>query len=70
MPIPVQDQMWQEVLAGQKLKTWRSGRRLLGRIPADDRCKNCNAPLTGPGAILMRIVGRAPYKRNPKFCNY
>jgi hypothetical protein len=64
------DQMWQEVLAGNKLKSWKSGRRLLGRIPADDRCKNCNAPLSGAAAILMRAAGRGRYKRNPRFCNY
>lgn len=44
-------------------------RRLFKLLPADQRCKNCNAPLSGPSALLMRLIGRHAYRKNPRFCN-
>ncbi len=39
-------------------------------LPGDKRCKNCYVPLSGFTAPLMRLVGRRPYHKNPRFCNW
>ena len=49
--------------------TWKGvGRRVLKRIPADPRCRMCAAPFSGPGAPLMRLVGKRPSDSNPNWC--
>ena len=37
-------------------------------LPADPRCKTCNAPFRGIGGWWMRRVGRGPWEKNPSFC--
>jgi adenylate cyclase len=59
---------WRAALTGGR--DWRRDRRLFKLIPASQRCKNCHAPLKGMGAPLMRLIGRGPYKRNPRFCEH
>lgn len=44
-------------------------RRILRLLPADPRCKQCNAPFRGLGAGLLRLTGRGPSRKNPRFCN-
>jgi hypothetical protein len=61
---------WRSLLAGEKIAALRTSRRIFRRIPAERRCKNCSAPFTGAGGVLMRLHGRRPYKRNPRFCNF
>jgi adenylate cyclase len=43
-------------------------RHLLGGLPSDPRCKLCAAPFKGWGGALMRLMGRAQSKYNPRFC--
>lgn len=66
---PAVEAMWRAVIAGEN-PIWRSGWRLRRMIPAEQRCKNCNAPFTGVGGLLMRLVGRGQYHRNPRFCDF
>lgn len=66
---PPADQVWNMVLRGE-LPGLRRVRRLFKLLPADRRCKNCYAPLSGSGAPLMRLIGRRPYNKNPQFCNH
>lgn len=50
--------------------TWKGvGRRVLRRIPADPRCRMCASPFSGPGAPLMRLIGKRPSEANPNWCN-
>ena len=44
------------------------GRRLFMRIPAEPRCRMCAAPFAGPGAIVMRLVGKRQSEANPNWC--
>lgn len=44
------------------------GRHLAGHLPANPRCRLCNAPFSGFGAPLMRLIGKPPSTRNPHFC--
>jgi adenylate cyclase len=61
------ENLWQRVLAGTQ-PDLRAGRRLLKHLPGDSRCKLCGAPFGGPAGKLMRLVGKRPWPRNPKYC--
>jgi adenylate cyclase len=41
---------------------------LFGLIPSNPRCKLCNAPFQGFGGPLMRLIGKRPSNKNPRFC--
>jgi adenylate cyclase len=43
-------------------------RRLFGTLPANPRCKMCNAPFKGAGAPVMRLIGRRQSSKNPRYC--
>jgi adenylate cyclase len=62
------EETWHLLLSGQD-PTMRRYRNALRLIPQSPRCKFCNAPFEGPGAPLMRAIGRAPSSLNPRFCN-
>ena len=66
---PNVEEMWRAVIAGEN-PIWRRGWRFRRMIPGKQRCKNCNAPFTGFGGALMRLVGRGQYNRNPRFCDF
>ena len=63
------EEMWRGALAGCGPICYKA-RRLFRMIPAIHRCKNCHAPVSGGGALLMRLIGRGRYTKNPLFCNY
>ncbi|MDQ2673618.1 MAG: adenylate/guanylate cyclase domain-containing protein [Chloroflexota bacterium] len=49
--------------------TWKGvGRRILKHVPADPRCRMCAAPFSGPGAPLMRVLGKRQSDTNPNWC--
>jgi len=62
-----EERWWRENLVGQH-PGLRWGRELLKHLPDDPRCKLCAAPFKGIGAPLMRVVGKGPWPKNPKFC--
>ena len=66
---PNLEEMWRAILSDD-YPALRRGRRLLGLLPSDDRCKNCHAPFRGIAAPIMRLVGRGPYDKNPRFCGW
>ena len=43
-------------------------RRRHRMMPADPRCKTCNAPFNGIGGWWMRRTGRGRWEKNPSFC--
>jgi len=47
----------------------RTLRRVMRAIPANPRCKLCFAPFSGPGGRVVRLLGFAPSRKNPSFCN-
>lgn len=61
------DDLWRKVLAGTQWQM-RVGRRVLRHVPAPPRCKLCAAPFGGVGGPMMRLVGKSPWSRNPKYC--
>ena len=60
---------WREFLESGG-DTWQGlGRRVLMRIPSDPRCRMCASPFSGPGAPLMRLIGKRQSDANPNWCN-
>jgi len=48
---------------------FRYGRRFLRTIPSNPRCKLCASPFGGAGGRVMRMIGKAPWRNNPKYCS-
>jgi adenylate cyclase len=57
-----------ELLSGERSRGMVFGRRTLGHLPTDPRCKLCSAPFRGPFTPLMRLIGKTPWPRNPRYC--
>ncbi|HET7676413.1 MAG TPA: adenylate/guanylate cyclase domain-containing protein [Candidatus Limnocylindrales bacterium] len=65
---PANEAFWRDFLRNPD--TFQTlGRRLFSRIPADPRCRICAAPFAGPGAPVMRLIGKRPSSANPHFCS-
>lgn len=59
---------WREFLTrGDSME--RRARGVLRLIPHGPRCKLCAAPFGGPGASLMRAIGKRRADKNPAVCN-
>ena len=43
--------------------------RLMRRLPADPRCRLCQAPFGGRMGGVMRRLGRGPSRKNPTMCS-
>ena len=41
-----------------------------GALPADPRCKLCNAPFRGPGGVLTRVLAFGPSPLNRRLCRW
>lgn len=62
-----QDEAWRKILTGE-LGALRPMRAVLGRIPAEPRCKLCAAPFGNPGNLVLRFLGFGPSKLNRRLC--
>ena len=59
---------WRDYLTrGQSLE--RRMRGVFRRIPSEPRCRLCAAPFGGPGAPLMRALGKRRASQNPNMCH-
>ena len=60
---------WHAMLSGEH-PALRRGRKMLRLLSptATDRCRLCCAGFDGFTAPAMRLMGRAPWRRNPHFC--
>jgi adenylate cyclase len=65
-PTPPQE-LFRRTMAGERDDSLRL-RRFYRHLPADPRCKNCNAPFGMPGSLLARALGRPRWTKNPRFC--
>ena len=67
-PTVEDEEFWRQFME-QGGDTWKGiGRRVLKRIPSDPRCRMCASPFQGPGAPLMRLIGKRPSVANPNWC--
>jgi adenylate cyclase len=64
---PFNEEFWREFLIkGSPME--RAGRRVFGRIPHGPRCRMCGAPFEGPGAPVMRLIGKRRSEQTPHWC--
>ena len=62
------DRFWKDYLTnGDKFE--RRLRQFFRHIPQGPRCKLCAAPFSGPGAPVMRVIGKRPSDKNPQVCS-
>jgi adenylate cyclase len=59
--------MWRAILEGTEPRYART-RAVLRRVPGSPRCKMCAAPFGQPGHLLMHLVGRDHWSKNPEYC--
>ena len=63
------EEFWHSILTGiDPALPLVEMRNVLGLIPSNPRCTFCNAPFEGPGAPLMRLIGKAPSTLTPHLC--
>ena len=61
------DDFWRDYLTkGDSFE--RRLRQVFRHIPHGPRCKLCAAPFRGPGAPVMRVIGKRPSDKNPHIC--
>lgn len=61
-------EQWQQILLeGHPMS--KLERRLLRLAPSSPRCGLCLAPFRGVGGKVLGLVGYAPSRKNPRFCN-
>lgn len=65
----VSEEEWRAYLEGTH-KHIDMGRRTLGRIPTDPRCRMCSVPFAGPGGWVLRHLSDSnlPWDKNPNLC--
>lgn len=54
---------------GEAMGQIRLMRRIMRLIPRDPRCAMCYNPFAGIGGRALGLVGFAPSRKNPRFCN-
>jgi adenylate cyclase len=65
---PKSEEFWRHFFE-QGGDTYRGARWVFKHLPAEPRCLMCGAPFTGPGAPVMRLIGKRPSDANPNWCN-
>ena len=67
-PVENSEEYWRDFLTkGDGME--RRMRMLFKHIPSDPRCNLCAAPFRGPGAPLMRAIGKRQAPQNPRTCS-
>lgn len=67
LPPPGDDVAWRGILTGDD-PGYRRGRSVFKHLPSGPRCKLCASPFRAPVGPVMRLIGKGPYPKNPKFC--
>lgn len=64
------DTVWWDWFSTSAFDVDKRLRRIFRMLPRDPRCKFCNAPFEGVGAIIVRrLYGKRRSTLNPRFCN-
>jgi len=61
------EEVWRGILMGTDPR-FRKARALYKHLPREPRCKMCAVPFAGPVGTIMRMRGRGPWSKNPKYC--
>lgn len=62
------EEEWRSILLGTN-PGLRAGRRVFAKIPSPPRCEFCAVPFAGPLASILKLFGKGPFPRNPRYCN-
>jgi adenylate cyclase len=68
-PDPHNEERWRAYLNGADPAA-RAGRALWQRLPSPPRCELCAAPFRGPFVPLLRLIGKRPFTKNPRYCDF
>ena len=68
-PDPHNEGRWRAYLNGADPAA-RAGRALWQRLPSPPRCELCAAPFRGPFVPLLRLIGKRPFTKNPRYCDF
>jgi adenylate cyclase len=60
------EQQWHDLLSGKYAD--QGSKSPFRFIPANPRCKLCQAPFRAPGGLFLRPFGYAPWAKNPRIC--
>jgi len=63
------EERWRNYLSGADPAP-RAGRALWVKLPSPPRCELCAAPFKGPFAPLLRLIGKRPFTKNPRYCDF
>jgi adenylate cyclase len=61
------EEEWRAYLMGNHPDILR-GRRMFGWMPSGPRCRLCQSPFHGLGALLVGRMGIRPWEKNPNLC--
>jgi adenylate cyclase len=45
-------------------------RTVFERLPSPPRCNLCASPFKGPFAAVLGLIGKRPFPKNPRFCEF
>ena len=68
-PDPHNEERWRAYLNGADPAA-RAGRALWQRLQSPPRCELCAAPFRGPFVPLLRLIGKRPFTKNPRYCDF
>ena len=64
------EQLWRTYLTTGDFERERRQRHVFRALPGNPRCKNCYAPFSGVGGMVVRVLyGKQPSRLNPQMCN-
>ena len=66
-PQRTMEEEWRSLLLGTH-PALRAYRRFFATVPKSPRCEFCAVPFAGPFAPLLKILGKGPWARNPRYC--
>jgi adenylate cyclase len=63
------EERWRSYLTGTDPAA-RAGRAVWGKLPSARRCELCAFPFGGPFLPVLRLLGRKPFAKNPRYCDF
>lgn len=64
----VNQEEWEAFFRTFGHRTYRRIVRAVSGLPRDPRCEACGSPFAGWGGAVMRRMGKAPSRKNPRWC--
>lgn len=61
------EEEWRSLLLGTN-PALRAFRGFFLAIPSPPRCEFCAVPFAGPFAPVLKVLGKGPWARNPRYC--